>query len=153
MLGKFAGFLNTIRVPLRLACITPSGWPVVLSLWYLYQEGLLFCATPESAKVVSYLRATPRCAFEIASEAPPYCGIRGQGRVSLLPELALDFDLLPRLLTRYLGDLDNTLSRNLLARRSGETALVIEPVQIYSWDFTSRMRDVVAPPSGKVCPS
>jgi hypothetical protein len=26
-------FLTDVVIPLRLACITPMGWPLVLSLW------------------------------------------------------------------------------------------------------------------------
>ncbi|MFN2137527.1 MAG: hypothetical protein ACK2UK_16315, partial [Candidatus Promineifilaceae bacterium] len=57
-------YLGETKIPLRLSCVMESGWPAVLSLWYLFEGGSLFCATPENAKVVSYLRADPRCSFE-----------------------------------------------------------------------------------------
>ena len=32
-------FLRDTRVPMRLATNTPSGFPVIVSIWYLYDDG------------------------------------------------------------------------------------------------------------------
>ena len=77
-LTEMKTYLETVRIPLRLACATESGWPMAVSLWFMHQNGRLFCATQKSARVVSYLQNDPRCAFEIAADLPPYCGVRGQ---------------------------------------------------------------------------
>ena len=83
-------YLAEIQIPIRLSCLDESGWPVVLSLWYLFEDGMLYCATPQKAKVVAYLETEPRCAFEIASDQPPYCGLRGQALASIEPERGLE---------------------------------------------------------------
>jgi len=75
---EFEDFLKDTTIPLRLACTTETGWPIVLSLWFIYKEGKLYCATQSSAKIVAYLKNNPHCAYEIAGDFPPYCGIRGQ---------------------------------------------------------------------------
>ena len=149
-LADFADYLQEIRIPVRLGCRTPSGWPMVLSLWYLYEDGRLYCATQESAKVVTYLKNDARCAFEVASERPPYCGVRGQGRAAV--NAARGGEILERLLVRYLGSVDNDLAQGLLKRRDKEVALVSEPVQVFSWDFSGRMQDVAAPVVADICP-
>jgi len=123
---------------------------MVLSLWYLYEDGRLYCATRESSKVVTYLRNDARCAFEIASERPPYCGVRGQGRAAV--DAARGGEILERLLVRYLGGVDNDLAQGLLKRRDKEVALVIEPVKVFTWDFSQRMQDVQAPEAVGLCP-
>ena len=64
--GSIEQYLKEIQFPLRLSCISTSGWPVVLSLWHLYENGNLFCATPQAARVVAYLEGESRCAFEVA---------------------------------------------------------------------------------------
>src|SRR5512134_890654 len=46
-----AYLLETV-VPLRLACADPDGHPLVLSLWFLWLEGALWCATAPDARVV-----------------------------------------------------------------------------------------------------
>ena len=94
-------YLAETRIPLRLSCLSDSGWPVVLSLWYLFEDGHLYCATPQTAKVVGYLTGEPRCAFEIASDLPPYCGVRGRALATI--EQARGVEILERLLERYLG--------------------------------------------------
>lgn len=144
-----AAYLDAVRIPLRLACDTHSGWPFVLSLWFLHEDGRLLCATNASARVVSYLRREPRCAFEVASDDPPYCGVRGQARAEIVPQRGEE--VLRRLLARYLGGEDSALAQRLLARRHEEVAIVLSPVNLFTWNFSRRMQDI-APLRDKPCP-
>lgn len=144
-------FLEQVHIPIRLACLTPGGWPALISLWYLYQDDLLYCATQESAKIIRYLENNNQCAFEIAADDPPYCGIRGKAIASIDDELGAE--MLEKLLLRYLGDINNDLARNLLAKKDNEVAIVLKPMSIYSWDFSERMKDIGSVQSvKKVCP-
>jgi hypothetical protein len=143
-------YLQETTIPLRLSAKTTSGWPVVLSLWYLYEEGALYCATPQSAKVVDYLMQEPRCGYEVAADRPPYCGVRGQALARIEEDRGLE--ILERLLVRYLGDIGNPLAQRLLARPGLETAIRLEPRSAYSWNFTDRMTDSLAHQSKKICP-
>lgn len=143
-------YLQQALIPLRLACKTRSGWPMVLSLWYVYDSGRFYCATRPTAKVVSYLQTDRRCAFEIAADEPPYCGVRGQGIVTL--DQGLGSQILERLAIRYLGSIDKPLARQLLARADREVALVIEPVKLFHWNYSDRMKDSVEGVRQKPCP-
>ena len=144
-------FLNEVRIPIRLACTTKTGWPTVVSLWFLHQDGLLYCATQKSAKLVGYLQQDDRCAFEIAEDRPPYCGIRGQARAMI--DEGRGVEILKRLLDRYLGGTDNDLAKRLLAKGQSEVAIVLEPIQIYTWDFSNRMKSIeIGYTSKKICP-
>ena len=150
-LEEMAHYLNNVKIPIRIACITRSGWPVVISLWFQYENGLLYCATQRSAKVVSYLQNEPRCGFEIAEDRPPYCGIRGQAIAKI--DGSLGAKVLGKLLVRYLGNKDNDLAKKLLAKSDNEVALVLEPKQIFTWDFSDRMANLNAGDfREKVCP-
>ncbi len=142
-------YLTETRIPLRLSCISSSGWPVVLSLWYLFEDNYLYCATPEGAKVVSYLRKESRCAFEVAADLPPYCGVRGQAIATILGNRG--DEILERLLTRYLGSTDNALAQRLLERPQPEVAIRIEPQTLHTWDFSDRMAGAVSKVQ-KICP-
>ncbi len=150
MLKKVSGYLREAQIPVRLACHTESGWPMVLSLWYLYEDGKLYCATQQSARVVAYLEHDTRCAFEVASERPPYCGVRGQGRATFDHERG--GEILERLLKRYLGGTDGDLARMLLAKQENEVAIVIEPMKVFTWDFSQRMQDIQATEVVGLCP-
>ena len=146
-------YLEQAKIPLRLACTTGSGWPMAVSLWFKYQDGRLLCATQKTARLVTYLQNDPRCAFEIAADLPPYCGVRGQAIASI--DETIGGEVLNLLLERYLGSTNNSLARNLLAKLDEEVAIVLKPVNVFTWDFSSRMRDIVSPMldlASKVCP-
>lgn len=137
-LKTIESFLGEQQIPARLACLTPNGGPVVCSLWYLYEDGALWCATQESAKVVDYLAQYPHCGFEIATETPPYKGVRGQGQATISQERGLD--VLLRLIDRYVGNRESDFARWLIKRSSLEVAIRIEPTWMTAWDFSPRMK-------------
>jgi nitroimidazol reductase NimA-like FMN-containing flavoprotein (pyridoxamine 5'-phosphate oxidase superfamily) len=131
-------YLLGAAVPLRLAFVTNSGWPIIVSLWYVHQDQKLYCATHKSAKILSHLRSGQRCAFEIGNNEPPYRGIRGRGIVTL--RQGRGEQVLRTLLSRYLKNVDSPLAKRLLARSQDEIVIEIRPERVYSWDFTDRMR-------------
>jgi len=131
-------FIQKMEIPLRLSCLTQSGWPMIVSLWYLYQDGKFYLATPKKAKIVGYLSNEPRCAFEISNEKPPYRGIRGQGRSKI--DMEKGGEILEILIERYLGNLNTPLAKELLSKRKNEVAIEITPYRMFTWDFTERMK-------------
>lgn len=139
---EVAGFLDGARIPLRLGVQDSAGSPWVSSLWFLHDEGALWCAMNQQAKLAAYLRARPQCGFEIAGDTPPYKGVRGKGTASLVPERGEE--ILRRLLQRYGVDPQSDLARSLLAKVDQEVAVRILPSRLTSWDFTARMRGAVA---------
>lgn len=130
-------YLAAARIPLRLACHDAAGWPRVLSLWYLVEGGRLWCATPAHAHVVRMLERDPRCGFEVATNEPPYRGVRGEGRARIDRERG--HVVLRGLVQRYLGSEETPFSRWLLGRREPEVAIEIEILRLGGWDFTRRM--------------
>ncbi len=130
-------FLVRTEIPVRLACLSSSGGPLLCSLWYLFDGGAIWCATQRSARLVALLELDPRCAFEIAGDSPPYRGVRGQGSVTLSG--ADGPAVLLRLIDRYLHGRNSSFARWLLARQHDEVAIRIEPVWLTSWDFSRRM--------------
>ncbi len=126
---------------MRLAANTGSGFPVILSLWFSPEDDDLLAAVHRDARIAKRLKADPRCAFEIAPNEPPYCGVRGRAQASLEPEGA--GALLGRLLDRYLGSADSSLGQFLLARAEEELVVRLRPSQIASWDYSERMQDAL----------
>jgi nitroimidazol reductase NimA-like FMN-containing flavoprotein (pyridoxamine 5'-phosphate oxidase superfamily) len=131
-------FLTT-TVPIRLSCRTPDDHLWMLSLWYLWEEESLWCATGADADVVRYLDHDDEVAFEVSTNEPPYRGVRGRGHAAVDPDE--DKTLLRRLLQRYLGGTDSPLARRLLAPERDEVRIRIDPVRLHSWDYSSRMAD------------
>jgi len=131
-------FLRAAVIPIRLACSDKDGVPLICSLWYLYADNALWCATQQSASVVALLDRAPQCAFEVAPESMPYRGVRGQGRATVLPDEGQA--ILQQLIDRYLGDRDTQFATWLMGRFATEVAVKIEPDWLTSWDFSSRMQ-------------
>lgn len=134
-------FLTETRIPMRLAANTDSGFPIVLSLWFLREDEEILAVVHQDARIAKRLKADARCAFEIAPDEPPYRGVRGQATASLDPNGAAA--LLERLLDRYLGSTDSSLGRFLLARAEEELIVRLRPIWIASWDYSRRMEDAL----------
>jgi nitroimidazol reductase NimA-like FMN-containing flavoprotein (pyridoxamine 5'-phosphate oxidase superfamily) len=136
---EIARYLSEIKIPIRLACITDTGWPLVTSLWFVFMNQKLYCSTQRTAKVIEFLSQNPRCGFEVASDQPPYRGVRGKGRVKLSEEMGPK--VLRTLMDRYYIKKDSTLGKFLLSNLDNETAIEIEPIRIFTWDYSDRMKD------------
>jgi len=134
-------FLQSETIPIRLSCHTQADVLWMLSLWYLYRDGALWCATSASADVVDYLTGDDRVAFEISTNDPPYKGVRGNGTASI--EADPDKTLLKELLERYLGGTDSPLAERLLSPERDEVRIRIDPTKMYTWDFSERMQGSV----------
>lgn len=150
MLEEIENYLNQSLIPIRVSGTTKSGWPFVMSLWYVQIKDKIFLATTKTAKVVEYLSNNPKCAFEIASDIPPYCGIRGQAKAKIIESKG--DQILEILLKRYLGDEDNPLAKTLSKRSVPEVAIELTPLNIYKWNFSKRMDSTLREPIVKYCP-
>jgi len=136
--AEIDGYLKTTVIPMRLSALGSSGWPVVLSLWFSWRDGALWCASNPQSRIVQLLEQDNRCGFEIAGDAPPYRGIRGQGKATLDREHGVAE--LKALIERYLGPEETSFSRWLIERSAGEVAIRIDPIRMMSWDYTGRMK-------------
>ncbi len=128
-------FLTDAIIPIRLAVLNGDGWPLIVSLWFTLDDDALWCATNENALIAQFLHRSEHCAFEIAGDAPPYRGVRGQGKASLHSDRGAE--VLEGLLLRYSIQAESRLSRLLLAKANEEVAIRIEPEWMTSWDFTA----------------
>ena len=76
-------FLEHVVIPMRIGVESSSGCPLVLSLWFIAEGYELLGATQSSSVLARSLERTARCGFEVAADAPPYRGVRGQAHVEL----------------------------------------------------------------------
>ncbi len=142
-------YLEDIRIPLRLSCQLGNGYPLVISLWYLYRDGKLYCASGSSSKLVRYLRVNSRVGFEVAADSPPYCGVRGYGRVRLYEDTGKT--MLRELYGRYFSDTDSELFTYLTADGRQEMVVELTPEKVTTWNFNDRMSESVKIESSKIC--
>ncbi len=131
-------YLLDTRFPLRLATLNSRGFPLVTSVWYLYDNGLIWCAVQNNSDVAGNIEDDNRCGFEVGPNETPYMGVRGQGLAKLLPGKGKE--KLEKLIGRFLDEKNNELADWLRSRAGSETAIMIEPDWFFSWDYSGRMR-------------
>jgi hypothetical protein len=129
-------FLDEAVIPIRIASAGRTS-PLVQSLWFLPDGDSLWCCTQREAVLTRRLMRDPQCGFEVSGDLPPYRGVRGSAKAELLPERAVD--ILPRLITRYLGDSPSPLADWLLSRLDREVAIRLHSLRVSTFDFTTRM--------------
>ena len=132
-------FIQDSKIPIRIAFMKSTDLPAVISLWYVCNNGKIYCATQKTAKIVSYLKKNPVCGFEIAADKPPYKGIRGEGIVRILNETGVY--VLDLLMEKYLGEKESTLSKLLRNNSKTEVAIEITPQKIFNYNYSKRMKD------------
>ena len=138
--GAINQFLAESVIPARIGVLTSNGAPLVLSLWFLHRDGAIWCACNKKARVIELLGKNPRCGFEIAAEAPPYRGVRGQGKAEL--DAPGGAQVLNELLARYNIPKHSKLAQLLAKETANEVAIRIVPDWMTSWDFSARMSDI-----------
>ena len=135
--SDIGAYLESAIIPARVSVVSGSGWPIIVSLWFLYERETIFCAVRSTSRIAEHFARQPRVGFEIAADAPPYRGVRGQGLVSLSPDD--DGFLLTRLIDRYLGTEETSFRKWLLDGAKDEIAVALKPVRFMSWDYRGRM--------------
>lgn len=134
--AAIAAFLDETAIPIRLAS-AGQHFPMVQSLWFLHEDGALWCCTQQDSVLAKRLRADRRCGFEVAGDQAPYRGVRGTGHATLLPHAAAD--ILPRLVGRYVGSEPSSLGDWLMSRLDREVAIRLDGLTVTSWDYSARM--------------
>ena len=134
---KIESYLDTCVVPLKLAIISARGWPVIASLWFFYEHGVIYCASKEKSKVVQLLKKNNKCAFEVSPDAPPYHGVRGQGLAVLRHDPS--GKTLENLHDRFLGNSKTPFKAWLMRGAPEEVIIRITPLNLMSWDYRNRM--------------
>jgi nitroimidazol reductase NimA-like FMN-containing flavoprotein (pyridoxamine 5'-phosphate oxidase superfamily) len=137
--SRLANFIEASRTPLRIACHTANGFPLIVPLWFLFDGQAFWCVTHKDAKLLQHLYKNQKVGFEIANNEPPYAGARGHGVVEIIPEKGAE--LLPKLLKRYFIRDESRLAQWLMSRSEDEVAIRLVPAYINGWDYQQRMQD------------
>lgn len=134
---RIGQYLRDSKIPLRIACNGKDGYPLLCSMWFQLTDDSLWCAAQQSSKLIAALSINSKCAFEVACNAMPYHGVRGQADAVLHSEGAVD--VLEQLMARYLDESNAALIAWLRSRASGEYAIELQPRWVSAWDYGHRM--------------
>ena len=120
--------LAGLRKPVRLASISSNGFPLISTLWVLYEDEKFWCITQEKTILRSNLFRNPRCAFEIALDKSRFKLLRGQGTAEL--KLSEGPRVTELMIDRYMDDTDGPVAKALRAQIPTEYAICITPLWI-----------------------
>lgn len=120
--------------PVRLASHSPNGYPLISTLWFLYEDECFWCITQATTLMRRNLTANPRCAFEIALTGARYKLLRGQGDATL--DLADGARVTERMIARYVSDPTGVVAQKLRAQMPTEYAIRIRPRWVRGWGRT-----------------
>ena len=129
-------FLVFSRIPIRIS-VLDDEYPLICSVWFEYLDGKLIIVSHEDSKLAKTLLLRRKCGFEIATNDPPYKGVRGKADV--VAETGGSEDTLRRVIQRYLGGTSQKLALWLLSRVEHETKFTLHPTWVTSWDYGERM--------------
>lgn len=130
-------YLDQTNTPLRISCNQTDGYPIICSLWFVHEDGILWAASHKNSYIIKALKSNPKIGIEVATNDLPYHGVRGKADTELVDDSSAE--VLNKLIDKYLQDGNENLSRWLLSRKKDEYAIKIKPVSLSSWDFSARM--------------
>jgi nitroimidazol reductase NimA-like FMN-containing flavoprotein (pyridoxamine 5'-phosphate oxidase superfamily) len=134
---EISNYLDQTNTPLRIACNDGDGYPIICSLWFVHQDGVLWAASHKNSHIIKTLLKNPKIGFEVATNEYPYHGVRGKANVELLENEA--GSILEKVIAKYLQDSNQKLGTWLMSRKKDEYAIKISPLSLNSWDFSERM--------------
>ncbi len=117
--------LSDLCSPVRLASQSPNGFPLISTLWSIYEDGIFWCITQHSTLLRRNLAVNPRCAFEIALIDKRFKLLRGQGLASL--DLKDGGRMTERIIDRYLGDPNGPIAAGMRKQVATEYAIAVRP--------------------------
>lgn len=134
---EISTYLDQANTPLRISCNDGDGYPIICSLWFVHQNGVLWSASHKNSHIIKTLLDNPKIGFEVATNDYPYHGVRGKADIELLEKDGES--VLEKVIDKYLEDSNQSLATWLMSRKKDEYAIKISPLSINAWDFSDRM--------------
>jgi len=142
---EIQAFLGGERKVLQLATLNKDGSPHLAPMWFVLDDGrIVFRSFTKSQKIVNLMR-DPRLTV-LVETGDAYTELRGvmiKGTATLVTDPAYVLDIYGRLAARYpmVGSDPVDLTPTELERAFGthapkNTAVIVEPDTITSWDHT-----------------
>jgi len=142
--AEVAAFLEQGRI-LQVASLHPDGRPHLVPMWYVVEEGRVEFRSFSRSQKIRNLRRDPRLTV-LVERGESYAELQGvmiHGRARLIEDPGYVLALYGRLAAKYpmVGRAPRSLSAEELAAAFGRhalknTAVVVEPEQVASWDHT-----------------
>ena len=132
---EIQAFLQEERT-LQVATIDHDGYPHLIAMWYaLFDQKIGFWTYARSQKAIN-LRRDPRltCLVEAGKRYEELRGVQIKGQAVMYDDLATVQRFGALISERYTGPLDENTRPVLMAQAAKRIAVVVNPIQVVSWD-------------------
>ncbi|MDQ5869822.1 MAG: pyridoxamine 5'-phosphate oxidase family protein [Thermoproteota archaeon] len=133
-------FLTSKVLNVHLGTVDDNGHANIHPAWYYYDpsKDKIYVETGKQSKKIENLKRNEIIYFCIDDQNPPYKGVRGKGTVKLYEDINFNVPIAEKIHIRYLGSLENPISRSLLgAMKKGQSiVLEISPKYYSTWDYS-----------------
>lgn len=129
-------FLQNSKIPLKLGTIDDRGDPVIHPLWYNYESDRIYLITATNSRKLKNAASRTKIYFCVDTETLPYKGVKGKGTLARITDPDRAVSMGEKIVTKYMGSVDNSLGRFLMARlrEDKEALLEITPHYYSVWD-------------------
>ncbi|HEU4447243.1 MAG TPA: pyridoxamine 5'-phosphate oxidase family protein [Nitrososphaeraceae archaeon] len=125
------GFLTTKVLNIHLGTVDEKGHANIHPTWYYYDplKEKIYVMTGRQSKKLENLAKNELIYFCIDDPSSPYKGVRGKGDVTTHEDVKFQMNIAQKIAFRYLGTMDNSISRELVERTKEGQGLFWRSVQ------------------------
>jgi general stress protein 26 len=130
-------FLVKSKLNLQLGTTDEQGKPNIHPIWYFFENDKIYVVTQKKSKKATNALREKTIYFSIDDESSPVKGVKGEASVKLLEELNSNLKLAEKIITKYMGNLDNDLARFIInaIKQGDEVVLELTPKFYSAWSF------------------
>lgn len=133
-------FLSSKVLNVHVGTVDEYGHANIHPAWYYYDSSKdkIYIETGKQSKKTGNLERNNVIYFCIDEQNPPYRGVRGKGTVKIYDDINFNVPIAVKIHIRYLGSLENPISKSLLdMMRAGQSiVLEITPKYYSTWDYS-----------------
>ena len=133
-------FLSSKVLNVHVGTVDEYGHANIHPAWYYYDSSKdkIYIETGKQSKKTGNLKRNNVIYFCIDEQNPPYRGVRGKGTVKIYDDINFNVPIAEKIHIRYLGSLENPISKSLLdMMRAGQyIVLEITPKYYSTWDYS-----------------
>jgi len=137
---EIKAFLTSKVLNVHLGTVDGNGDANIHPAWYYYDSSKdkIYVETGKLSKKTDNLKKNNSIYFCIDDQSPPYKGVRGKGTVKISEDLSFNVPIAEKIHIRYLGSLDNPISKSLMdaVRKGQSVVLEISPRYYSTWDYS-----------------
>jgi len=136
--SEIDAFLAHSKTPLRLGTTNSKGEPNIHPVWYDYVNSKLYLMSYKDAVKVRNLKQNKTVYFSVDTDAMPNTGVKGKGTAIIVKDTGKALSLSEKIIAKYLGDLTNSMAKNIIdqVRKGSEVVVEITPHYFSTWDYT-----------------